>query len=283
MKKALYFIFTKSVGLYINGMSYAFPEKANQLAYSIFSKPRKGKITLDKLPKTLTSATIEMVESDGEQYATYTWKGNDTVILLVHGWESNSARWKKTLPYLKETGSTIIAIDGPAHGLSSGTEFNIPKYAAAIDIVVKRHKVSFLIGHSFGGKTCLYYQSHYPNTTVKKVVTLGAPSEFNTILNNYTHLLRLNNRIVSGLVQKCVAVSKIELNQFTGANFATSLSTKGLVAHDVDDSIVAYKEGQAIAAAWKGAVFVQTNGLGHGLHDDALYNTIISFLFDLEK
>jgi hypothetical protein len=35
---------------------------------------------------------------------------NDTVILLVHGWESNASRWEKILPYLKIR-STIIAID----------------------------------------------------------------------------------------------------------------------------------------------------------------------------
>jgi hypothetical protein len=31
---------------------------------------------------------------------------------------------EKILPYLKKSGSTIIAIDAPAHGLSSGKEFN---------------------------------------------------------------------------------------------------------------------------------------------------------------
>jgi pimeloyl-ACP methyl ester carboxylesterase len=45
---------------------------------------------------------------------------------LVHGWESNASRWGNLLPYLKKSGSTIIAIDGPAHGLSSGKEFSIP-------------------------------------------------------------------------------------------------------------------------------------------------------------
>jgi hypothetical protein len=35
---------------------------------------------------------------------------------------------EKMLPYLKKSGSTIIA-NAPAHGLSGG-EFNIPQYAA---------------------------------------------------------------------------------------------------------------------------------------------------------
>ena len=45
---------------------------------------------------------------------------------------------KKCYLIYKQSGSTIIAIDAPAHGLSSGKEFNIPQYAEFIDVVVQR-------------------------------------------------------------------------------------------------------------------------------------------------
>jgi hypothetical protein len=51
---------------------------------------------------------------------------------------------KKMLPYLRKSGSTIIAIDAPAHGLSGGTEFNIPQYAAFIDILVQNSNHNFI-------------------------------------------------------------------------------------------------------------------------------------------
>jgi hypothetical protein len=44
-------------------------------------------------------------------------------------------KMEKLLPYLKKSGGTIS--DAPAHGLSSGKEFNIPQYAAYIDILKK--------------------------------------------------------------------------------------------------------------------------------------------------
>jgi hypothetical protein len=49
---------------------------------------------------------------------------------------------EKMLPYLRKSGSTIIAIDAPAHGLG-GTEFNIPQYAAFIDILVQNSNHNF--------------------------------------------------------------------------------------------------------------------------------------------
>jgi hypothetical protein len=39
MKKIQYFLITKTVGLYLNLISYFFPEKAKLIAYIIFSQP----------------------------------------------------------------------------------------------------------------------------------------------------------------------------------------------------------------------------------------------------
>ena len=159
---------TKSIGIYINLISFVFPEKATQIAHGYFSEPRKGKLTKEKLPKTLQSAYSETIVHKDEIIQTYIWKGNETVILLIHGWESNSSRWKKMLPYLKKSGSTIIAIDGPAQGLSSGKEFTVTKYAEFIDIAAKKFKPNYIIGHSIGGKTSLYYQYKYQNPEYSK-------------------------------------------------------------------------------------------------------------------
>lgn len=280
MKKTFYFLFTKSVGLYINILSFVSPTKATQLAYTLFSKPRDGKLTKEKLPKILRETESRTYNHKGESFQTYTWKGNDTVILLVHGWESNASRWKKMLPYLKESGSTIIAIDAPAHGLSSGKEFNIPQYATFIDIVVQEFKPQYLIGHSLGGKTCLYYQSKYQNTTIEKMVILGSPSDFKIILNNYIKLLSLNATISKGLENHYLNHFKLKLEHFSGKLFASTIKTKGFIAHDTDDSIVLFEEGKKIASTWKDSVFIETNGLGHSMHDDDLYHKVSRFLFE---
>lgn len=280
MKKLLFFIFTKSIGLYINMLSFVFPKKASQLAYGFFSEPREGKLSKDKLPEILQEAQSEMFQLQKDSFHTYTWKGNDTVILLVHGWESNASRWENLLPYLKKSGSSIIAIDGPAHGLSSGTEFNIPQYAEFIHIAVQKFKPQYLIGHSIGGKTCLYYQSVYQNDAVKKMVILGAPSDFKIILNNYITLLSLNNKISKSLEAHYLTNFKLSLEQFSGKIFASKLNIKGLIAHDIDDSVVLFEEAKKIAGAWKNVVFIETKGLGHSMHDDELYKKVSCFLFE---
>ena len=271
---------TKSIGSYINLLSFIAPKKATQMAHGYFSEPRKGKFTIDTLPKTLKEAQSETIQHNEDVIQTYIWKGNDTIILLIHGWESNSSRWKKMLPYLKKSGSTIIAIDGPAQGLSSGKEFTVPKYAEFIDIATKKYQPNYIIGHSMGGQTSLYYQYKYQHPSVQKMVILGAPSDFTIILKNFTTLLSLNNKVRKALEIKYTNFLNQHLDQFSSKEFVSKIDVKGLLAHDVEDMVVLFDEGEKIAESWKDVQFVATKGLGHKLHDDDLYRKIFEFLFD---
>jgi esterase/lipase len=279
MKKTFYFLLTKSVGAYINLLVYLFPKKAIQIAHGHFSEPKKGKITANNLPQTLQTATLETTVENENIIQTYIWKGNDTIIMLIHGWESNSSRWKKMLSYLLQSGSTVIAIDGPGQGLSNGKEFTVPKYAEFIDIVAKKYSPHYLIGHSLGGKTCLYYQYKYQNPSIQKMVILGAPSDFLIILNNFINLLSLNKKISKSLENKYTKVLDLDLKEFASKQFASKIKVKGLLAHDIDDTVVLFSEGKKIADAWKDVQFEQTKGLGHKLHDADLYEKVSKFLF----
>jgi esterase/lipase len=270
------------VGVYINLISFLFPKKATQLAHDLFSEPRKGKLTQGNLPKILQESDSKIFQYEDNSIQTYIWKGNETIILLVHGWESNSSRWEKLLPYLKKSGSTIIAIDGPAQGLSSGKEFTVIKYAEFIHVIVEKFKPQYIIGHSMGGKACLYYQYKYQGESIKKMVILGAPSDFKILFNNFIALLSLNSKISKGLEEKYIAILNRNLDDFSGRIFASKLKVKGLVAHDIDDKVVLFQEAKKIVGAWKDVQFIETSGLGHSLHDDDLYKKVSHFLFETE-
>ena len=278
MKKLQYFIITKSIGFYINFLSFFAPLKAQHLAYFIFSQPRKGRINSTESPKVLANAVQETLEYQHHKFQSYLWKGNNDVILLVHGWESNASRWKKTLPYLKKTGKTIIAIDAPAHGLSTGKEFNVPLYTEFLEIAISKYKPHILIGHSIGGAACVYHQVKYPNTIIKKLVLLGAPSDLKNILLNYTKMLSLNTKVKTLLEKKFEIKFNINVNDFSGAAFAQNIPLKTLVAHDVNDKVVAFEDGKKYANSFKNGTFIETTTLGHSLHNDQLYTKIVAFI-----
>lgn len=280
MKKVFYFLFAKSIGFYINILSFLFPKKAIDIAHGYFSQPRKGKFSLETMPKTLKEAKKETFNFGQETIQTYIWHGNETNIFLIHGWESNSSRWKKILPFLKKSGSTIIAIDGPAQGLSSGIEFIIPKYAEVIDLVSKKYPPNYLIGHSMGGQTSLYYQHRFKNPSVQKIVSLGAPCDFIISLKNYTDLIGLNSKMINALKSRYNSLLGYDISLFSSKEFVKNFSAKGLIVHDVEDKVVLFEEGKKIASSWKNAQFIETSGLGHKLHDDGLYDKIADFLME---
>ena len=278
MKKLNYFLLTKSIGLYLNLLGFISPRKASLLAYQLFSHPRTGKLSPEALPEILKQAKTETLLQQQDSFPVYIWEGNQEVILLVHGWESNASRWEKLIPHLRASGSTVIAIDAPAHGLSSGKEFNVPQYAEFINTAVQRFGPKFLIGHSIGGAACVYYQAKYQNPAIDKMVLLGAPTDLKTLIRNFGALLSLNATLIAHLENHFIDKFKFRLEEFTGQAFGPKLHLKGIVAHDTEDDVVAFEEGKNIAGSWKNAVFIETKGLGHSMHDEALYQKITSFL-----
>lgn len=278
MKKIQRYFLVKSVGLYLNTVSYFKPEKARNIAYKIFSSPRKGKLQKEALPKTLRSAQQETLQYDGETFQAYIWQGSEDSILLLHGWESNAARWKKLLNHLKPMGKTIIAIDAPAHGLSSGKEFNAPRYAEFIRVLTEKYHPKIVIGHSIGGAAITFYLNKYHNPHIEKIVLLGAPSSFKKISDNFVNLLSLNTKIKRLLEQYYQEKFGLHINDFAGHLFAENFHHKAIIAHDSHDNVILVEEGRHYAKAWKNATYIETQGLGHSMHDADLYQKICDFI-----
>ena len=278
MKKIKYFLLTKSVGLYINLLSFIQPDKANSLAYKLFSEPRKGKLKKEELPKVLQNTKLEIVHFEEHTIQTYIWEGNENIILLVHGWESNASRWKKLLQHLKKTGSTIIALDAPAHGLSSDVEFNVPKYASFINFICLKYNPKAVVSHSIGSAASIYSLFNYSNTSVEKLILLGAPSEMKIIVSNYVAMLSLNKKIATFLEKQSEVKFDIKIDDFSAHLFSKNLTQKTFIAHDIEDQVVLVTEGRKIAKAMQNATYIETQGLGHSMHDTELYQSIVDFI-----
>lgn len=272
-------LIAKALGTYINLIGHFRPDTATALAYRFFSRPRAGRLTENKLAPVLAKAEHETFAlPNGDRFRTYRWPGNNTVIMLVHGWESNAARWEKMLPHLQQTGATIVALDAPAHGLSDGHEFSVPGYADAIHIAVQHYNPSAIIGHSMGGAATLYHQHRDRHPSVNKMVLLGAPSDLRVLVDHYTNLLGLNRRTKTRLEQYFKTRFNVVVDEFSGHRFGQTVDIGGLIAHDISDTVVAFAEAEKIAKGWTSARLLTTNRLGHSMHDDALYAEIADFL-----
>lgn len=271
-------LLARSTGVYLNLLGYANPAQATALAYKLFSSPRSGRFQNSTLPDSLKAQRHQVLKHDDHEFQTYHWKGNGKTAMLVHGWESNAARWEQLLPYLLESGFSVVAFDAPAHGLSTGKELNLPFYAQTITRCLEEFNPDFLIGHSIGAAASLMSQYEIPHQSLQKMVLLGAPADMSVILDNFVNILGLNNRNKKLLEDYFINRFNGGIETFSATRFCKSVTVPTLIAHDEKDDVVAYSEGLKIAEAWPDATFVTTSGLGHSMHDEVLYRKVVEFL-----
>jgi pimeloyl-ACP methyl ester carboxylesterase len=197
---------------------------------------------------------------------------------LTHGWESNSARWKNLINYLNKKDFNIIAIDAPAHGKSGGKLFNAIMYSEFINVIAKRYQPDILIGHSVGGMATVLFQHKYQMPNVKKIILLGAPSEFTDVLQRYSDMLGYNERIRNQIKLTIINTFGKAPEDFSTARFLKDISSEGLIIHDSEDKVIPYNDAVSINQNFKNSKLITTKGLGHSLNDESVTNHIYEFL-----
>ncbi len=277
MKKLINKIVPRAYGQYFNLYSLIAPQKVANNAFHVFCTVRKGRIKPEQAAY-LDDFKLTVEDVAGHKIQSYRWPGNKETVLLVHGWESNTFRWRNLIKKLREADFNIIAFDAPSHGYSSGKHLYVPLYEQAVNHMVKKYNPKHLIGHSVGGMTIVYNQYKNPSSHVEKMVTIGSPSEFHEIMEHFQNILKFNNRVMKHLDDYVLNRFGFKINEFSTSKFAQSISKKGLLFHDKHDLITPYHASVAVNKNWKGSQLVSTEGLGHSMHQDDVNDQIISFL-----
>ena len=277
MKRILNSILPKIYGAYFNSIALFSRKVAAKKAFDLFCSPRKGKV-LAHQKKFLDAALLKKVEVDGVQFQSYRWNGDRDTVLLLHGWESNSFRWRNLISFLQNERFDIIALDAPAHGYSSGTNFNAPLYVKGMRPLIEQYKPKHIVAHSIGGMTALYHQHQFPDSSIEKIVTLGSPSDFSIIANGYQNILGLNKKVMEAMEALFLDLFGLPMNDFSTAKFAEHIAIKGLLIHDSFDMVTPVTGSEKVHRSWKESTLIKTKNLGHSLHQVEVSKAVIDFL-----
>jgi pimeloyl-ACP methyl ester carboxylesterase len=267
----------KAIGAYLGTLSYIAPTKSGDLALKIFGTPRKGKIRIKEQTylQNFETGTLRYNELDIRYYK----KGNGTCkVLFLHGWESNTARWRHLFTYLEKSDITIYAIDGPAHGGSGGTEFDSLQYAEFINVACTAFMPNVLIGHSIGAGSIAYCMSNIKHHAVDKIILMASPDTFSEIMESYITIIGLNQSGQKALHNAIVRKYHIEPKNYCVSDYVKNIQCAGLVIHDTEDDISPLKNGQRIAKNFKQAQLLITDGYGHSLQNEHVFAAIKTFL-----
>ncbi len=277
MQKLLKKLLAASIGTYINGLAFVSPRTAARKAFRVFSKPRQGKIGPHH-QEFLDSNLEPKIEIEGISIQPYKWHGEGKTIVLVHGWESHSHRWKEMILRLQQEDYNIVAFDAPGHGYSGGKYLYVPLYNRILNEITRIYKPSYIIGHSIGAMTVLFNQSQVEQTDVEKLVILGPPDQLQSILDQYRDILGLNSRAVKALENFFLQRFNFKTEEFSSSAFAKNIHTPTLLIHDVEDRITPVTGSRAIHEVLKNSEYIETQGLNHSLYDREVNEKIINYL-----
>lgn len=268
---------TKLISLTINSLSYFSPSLAAKFAVFLFSKPRHAKLNEEAVRYLKTAKQEDIIYKDFA-IKTYHWKGKKETILLAHGWDSNSFRWKDLIELLKQEDYNIISIDAPAHGASGNKIFNAPLYSECLNVTANTFKPHTIIGHSIGGTATVIAQENHHLPSIEKIVLLGAPSNLAISVGNYVKMMRYNSKVSKAMNLYYLKHFNHLPEYYCVENFFKNIQAKGLIVHDKKDRIISFKEALDIKRHYKNSELIKTIGFGHRLKSNKVYQHILDFL-----
>ncbi|MGB5436440.1 MAG: alpha/beta hydrolase [Maribacter sp.] len=277
MQKTLHKFIPLAYGAYFNSLALFSQQNTAKKAFGLFCSPRKGKV-LPEQAAFLDDARHQRVKTMNIELQTYQWKGDRETVLLLHGWESNTFRWRNLIAFLKDENYNIVAFDAPAHGNSTGNIFNVALYTECTKVIVDAYKPQIIIGHSVGGMNTLYHQEKYPNPEIEKIVTIGSPSKLQDVMQHYQQILKFNDVVYEALDDYILKNYGFRIHEFNSSDFKGHLDKKGLIIHDRRDTIVPFSASEGVHASWKNSAFYITEGFGHSMHQKEVNLRIMDFI-----
>ena len=261
---------------YIRGLFFLNKSASLTLVYKFFSTPNKGKYKFKNLPKSLTHFSFKYIGHTPLFYSENP-KANRSV-LLIHGWNSNAARWAPLIDYINSDDFNIYLLEAPGHGCHKLQAFSIPAYAADIIKLNKLYHFNVMIGHSIGG-TALFYALHQSEfNQLNKIISLGAPSDLRIMIDNFYDILKLSKNIRQAFDQNLEHQFQIQINDFCVPNFTKNIQIPVFLSHAKQDKVVLIEEAYKIYENLNNPTAFWLQNADHSMHQEALYSKINAFL-----
>lgn len=256
------------------------PEKAGELAFWLFTRTRSVKPQSEKERKAIARARKRMAEAEtvrllipGSVVATHVFRpepggAGGHQVLVVHGYRSRSDHMVTLAAALVAAGHTVVCLDLPGHGASTGRVLHLGKAVEAIDAAWRQHgPFDAFIGHSFGGPSVMAAATgailHVPRRMPKRIVTIAAPSDMTDVFRWAGKFMGLGAAAQNAFERQVLRFSGRPLSEFRVDRMLHDVRMPMLVIHAEDDKEVAFSNAEAIARTGPHVSLMKANGYGH--------------------
>lgn len=226
----------------------------------------------------------------------WSW-GNGPVVVLVHGWHGRASQLGTFVPPLVNAGFRVVGFDAPGHGASPGTQSNILRFADAITDVIDTVRpvmgpAHAVIAHSMGAPATIIAMDRARRTPAlgrgraetdlpaQRFVFVAPPIDVRQFVRAFSERVELGRSSETALRQRIERNFAVRFDDLYAPDLARRMDAPLLLVHDENDREVPVAAGRALAAAWPGATFHATRGLGHlrVLRDTDVIRRVVRFL-----
>jgi pimeloyl-ACP methyl ester carboxylesterase len=271
----------RRLGRALNALSVLSPALAGRLAFRVFCTPRRLPVR-EKDAAFLATAAQSDFETAGLSIRTYRWPAKQPsapTVFLMHGWESNSARWRKYVKALLEAGFEVQALDAPASGHSEGRLLNVLVLSRVLKAFFSEKGAPYaVVAHSLGGAAAVMNIALLGAPRPQKMVLLGVFGESSRVIEDFANLLTINQKTHQAILREIERRSGSPISEYSVVKKSALLhDVQGFVLHDRHDDVAPVEEGRAVARAWN-ARYLETEGLGHRMQDKSVVQAVVEFL-----
>lgn len=269
----------------LNGTARVYRRGAGKIGYYLLTTPRR----LGDDPGTdafLAEAERSSFPFDGSNIQCYHWPGQGPSVLLLHGWESSTARWFALYEPLRRAGYDIYAIDAPAHGRSEGKKFNVFMYCQVLTAYCQQlgFAPDYWIGHSGGGMAAIYYSCQMENDLLpRRVISMAVPGELENFIDKFCELVGANDRVKHGIEHHFHRDHDYRFADINFTEYVKQMTIPGLIIHDEEDDVAPISGARRMHANWPGAEIATTKGRGHSLTGELVPAIVVGYLERCEE
>jgi pimeloyl-ACP methyl ester carboxylesterase len=194
--------------------------------------------------------------------AAWRW-GTGPAVLLIHGWEGRGSQLGAVVEPLVAAGLSVVTFDAPGHGDSPGSRLYLTDHADVIaDVADAVGPLHATISHSFGSAALLLAGSR-AGLDAPLNVAISPNVLIDDAIARFAKLVALDATELDAMVDTLAAHSGVDPSALDLDRLVGRRDGNLLVFHDREDTEVAVRHADRLAAAWPGAQLVITEGLGH--------------------
>lgn len=255
-----------------------FPALMSILAYRLWLSTRRFPAPARER-RVLEAARTYQFEVAGKRVFAWTI-GEGPPVLFAHGWNGRGAQFATFFEPLIERGFSVVGFDAPGHGKSDGNSSSGVEIVETLRVLQAEHgPFAAIVGHSFGVLCSAMALAN--GLEAGCLVGIAAPANVEGLLEKFARALDIPKPVSERL--------RLRFDRDFGEDIVLRFSTEenvkklhipGLVIHDENDPVIPWREGQLIAKAYPGALFIKTAGLGHSnvLRNAKVVGAVVDFI-----